>query len=77
MLSTFSCGVNAYFHTILSLNLKGIAKSFMFLRAILVAGSSSSSISIVFDFSFSCVSLSIDFRFSVLASSNSSCPGSR
>lgn len=76
-LSISSCGVNAYFQTILSLNLKGIAKSFMFLRATRVAGSSYSSYIIFSAFNFSWTSFSTDFRFSVFSSSLTSCPGRR
>ncbi len=64
-----SCGVNAYFHVISFWNLKGIAKSFIFLRATLIAGFSSWSKITFFDFSFSCASFSIDFRFEVSSSS--------
>ncbi len=49
----------------------------MFLRATLVAGSSSSSVIIFLDFNFSCASFSIGFRLSVFSSSFSSCVGRR
>ncbi len=53
ILSTSSWVENAYFQVILSWNLKGIAKSFMFRRATLILGSSSSSVIIIFSFNFS------------------------
>ena len=73
--SGFSLEVKAYSHIILSCCLNGVAKSFMFLRATRIAGSSFLSMRVLFCFNFRRASCSIDFRFSVWSSSFCSWPG--
>jgi len=60
-----SSGVNVYFHIIFSLNLNGVAKSFMFRSATRVAGVSVSSVISFISFNLRYASFSTDFRLSV------------